>query len=101
MRILIAALALVAFSAHADLVAGKGGPVTITLLDSACSSELAAMVLKANDAKGDPKRADVMIAGHFVAACWSSDDDGDVLLVDRKGVMQNIYRDSFKDEPGI
>jgi hypothetical protein len=96
MRTLIAAIAATfTFSAHAQAVY-TDGVNSIELRTSVCSSEYATAVLQFMDAKSEPKRADVMLAGVFVPACWAEDEDGDILLADTKGGADVLYRSAFE-----
>lgn len=99
MRALIAiSLAFLLLGCHAPAVPTfTDGPITVRLLDSPCSSEVAAAVLEALEAKTEPKRADVMIAGEHVSSCWAEDEDRDILVADRKSGYAAIYRHSFSD----
>jgi hypothetical protein len=72
------------------------GPLSITALDSDCSSDDAKKVLAESGAMTPPKRADVMLAGQFIPACWAEDKDHDVIVIDRKGSGGVIFRRAFR-----
>lgn len=96
LKLLAALAACLAMSAHAEPTMTHG-VVSVRLLDSECSSEVAIATLQSLDGKTKAKRADVMIAGEHVSACYAEDEDGDILLADREGGSDAIYRRAFTE----
>lgn len=72
------------------------GPITIRLLESDCTSEVAAATLQEWHAKTPPRQADVSLFDEFVPACWAEDEEGDILLADRDGSVLAVYRWAFE-----
>jgi hypothetical protein len=95
MRALVAAVLMTSLSAHATLVYERG-PMSIRLLDSDCASEDTAKLIAEHKGVTKAKRADIMLAGNFVPACYAFDIDGDVVVMDRKGAGGILYRKAFK-----
>jgi hypothetical protein len=48
-------------------------------------------------ARTAPMRADIMLAGVFIPACWSEDQDRDIIVMDRSGAIFVIYRKDFTE----
>jgi hypothetical protein len=95
-RALVASLTLIACAAVAEPTMERG-VVSVRLLDSECPSDTAKAVLEFLEAKTPAKRADVMLAGQFVPACWAEDEDRDILLAGRDGSVTAMYRNAFTE----
>lgn len=93
-RLLVASLLAYCAAAAAQPTVTEG-PMTVTLLQSSCSSEATVAWLTKLEGRTESSRADVMLYGVFVSACWSGDADGDIIVVDRDGSGVTIYRKAF------
>lgn len=94
MRRFAVILAFLATAAQADAIY-KSPALTVQLTDQPCTSERLAGVL-AQEGKTSARVALVTLRGAPVVACWSFDEDGDVLIADENGKAGFIERRAFR-----
>jgi hypothetical protein len=101
MRFLFFLLLLIApplLAATLVLHDGKGN--TIRLYDSPCvHAGILGLIPAAS--RSEFKKAQVLLEGKQLYACWTEDADGDPLVLLEDGRGAAFYRKSFKDDIGV